>query len=211
MPNRITVLIADDHDVVRAGIRMLLEREQDIEVVGTAATGREAVRLSHELRPNIVLMDISMPDLNGFDATRQIIDELPGVRILVLTMHVNPSMANKMLKAGASGYMTKSSAADQLVPAIRSVNDGKVFISSEIERVLSAERMALRSPDLLTSREREVLQLLAEGRTSYEIAQKLSLSVKTVSTYRMRISDKLGLSSMAELTRYAIREGLTSL
>ncbi|OGR08378.1 MAG: DNA-binding response regulator [Desulfobacca sp. RBG_16_58_9] len=212
----IKVLIADDHQIMREGLRAMLEKEHDIVVLGEAEDGRMIERLARELAPDVIIMDVAMPDLNGIEATRQIVAELPGVKIIALSMHDDRRFVLNMLKAGAAGYMLKDSAFTDLAKAIRVVMSGKTYLSHEVTDIVvkdyvsssqSAESSAFH---LLSPREREVLQLLAEGKTSALIGEKLHISVKTVETHRQQIMVKLKIRSVAELTKYAIREGLTS-
>jgi DNA-binding NarL/FixJ family response regulator len=209
------VLIADDHRMIREGLRSLIEREPDLEVVGEADNGREAVALAKKLAPDVVVMDIGMPDLNGMEATRQILDQSARVRILALSMHADRRYAAGMLRAGAKGYVVKKAAYDELIAAIRTVAAGQSFLSAQVASVvvddysrrLSASDASAFS--VLTEREREIVQLVAEGRTTKEIADALGVSAKTVDTHRQNIMDKLDLHSVAEITKYAVREGLT--
>jgi two-component system response regulator NreC len=213
--NKIRVLIAEDHTIVRKGLRSLLESEVGIEVVGEAENGRDALAKVQQHCPDIVLMDISMPDLNGFEATRQIKQHCPEVKVLVLTMHANEEYVWQILRAGASGYVVKHAAPDELILAIQSVFRGDSFLSPSISKTVIAGYLqqveALPEKvgaDLLTPREREVLQLLAEGHATRDIAERLYLSVKTVETHRAHILDKLNLHNTAELVKYAIRTGV---
>jgi two-component system response regulator NreC len=210
------VLIADDHRIVREGLRAMLEKEHDIKVVGDAADGRVAQRLARDLTPDVVIMDVNMPELNGIEATRQIAAELRGVKIIALSMHEDRRFVLNMLKAGASGYMLKDDAFRNLAKAVRMVAANKTYLSHEISELLEnhcrTSSISLESKDfeLLSCREREVLQLVAEGKTSHQIADSLHISVKTVETHRGQLIAKLKVKSVAELTKYAIREGLTS-
>jgi len=211
------VLLADDHQIVRDGLHNLLEKDAGIKVVGEAVDGREAVQLVRKLVPDVVIMDIAMPDLNGIEATRQVVTEHPGVKVIALSMHSDKRFASEMLKAGASAYLLKDSAFEELITAIQTVMNGKVYISPGVAGAV-VETLKLRpgKPEssvfsLLTDREREVLQLIAEGRNTKEIASFLHLSIKTVETHRTNIMTKLDMHSIADLTKYAIREGLTSL
>ena len=212
----VDVLIADDHQMVREGLRSLLTEEPGIRVVGEAAEGRTTVRLARELAPDVIIMDVAMPDLNGIEATRQIVAELPGVKIIALSMHDDRRFVLNMLKAGAAGYMLKDSAFTDLAKAIRVVMAGKTYLSHEVADIVVKDYVSSSQPTessafhLLSPREREVLQLLAEGKTSAQIGEKLHISVKTVETHRQQIMVKLKIRSVAELTKYAIREGLTS-
>ena len=209
------VLLADDHKILREGLRTLLEQEKDICVVGEADNGRSSVKLTGELAPDVVIMDVAMPDLNGIDATRRITEIQPRARVLALSMHSDGRYVKGMLQAGARGYILKDCAAEELTHAIRTVMSGQIYVSpgvtgaivNDYVRQLSATDV----PATLTHREREVLQLLAEGSSTANIAVELHLSVKTIETHRKRIMDKLGLRSIAELTKYAIREGITTL
>lgn len=212
------IILADDHKVMRAGLRNLISQEPDLEVVAEASTGREAVELCHKHEPDLVLMDIAMPELNGIEACRQVRAELPRVRVLALSMHADKQYAAGMLGAGASGYLLKDCAYDELVEAIRTVASGRTYLSPEITGVVLrdyVDRLSGAEADsafsVLTDREREVLQLVAEGHTTKQIAEKLYVSVKTVESHRQNIMDKLEIRTIAELTKYAIREGLTSL
>ena len=213
----IRILLADDHKITRQGLRSLLEKQDDMEVVAEAEEGRTAVRLAREFSPHIVIMDVSMPDLNGVEATRQIVERTPDVRVIALSMHSDSLFVTEMLKSGASGYLLKDCAFEELTLAIRAVVDGKTYLSPSISGVVvddylhSLSKTAYAGPDILTNREREVLQLLAEGNSTKKIALKLHISVKTVETHRRQIMDKLDIDSVAELTKYAIRKGFTSL
>jgi DNA-binding NarL/FixJ family response regulator len=208
------ILLADDHQIVCDGLRMVLENEGGMQVAGTASTGREAVRLTRELQPDVVIMDVAMPELNGIEATRQIVDAQPGTRVIGLSMHADKRFIRGMLEARAAGYLLKECAAAELALAIRTVVGGRIYLSPAITGVVVEDYVGHRGDErrrLLTPREREVLQLLAEGNSTREIAQSLFISVKTVETHRRQIMEKLNIHSVAELTKYAIREGLTSL
>jgi DNA-binding NarL/FixJ family response regulator len=213
---KIKILLADDHKIVRDGLRALIERYPDMEVVAEAADGRTAVRLAKELAPNVAIMDISMPDMNGIEAARQIVAEAPRVKILTLSMHSDGRYVKQLFSAGSSGYLLKECAVDELVNAIHAVAGNQIYLSPRITHVvlteyLSKQPMAEASVfSVLTAREREVLQLMAEGKTTKEIAYSLDLSVKTVEAHRQKIMEKSNIHSIAELTKYAIREGLTS-
>lgn len=212
----IKILLADDHEIMRAGLRSLLDKEPGMEVVAEAENGRKAVQLARELSPDVVVIDVTMPDLNGIEATRQILSEVSAVKVLALSMHSDEQFVVEMLTAGASGYLLKDCAVDELCTAIRAVVANQTFLSSEIANVVVKDylrRLSIKdfSPgSVLTSREREVLQLVAEGKTSKKIASLLHVSVKTVEAHRQQIMDKLGIRSVAELTKYAIRKGITS-
>lgn len=211
------VLLADDHKIMSSGLRTLLEKEPDIEVAGEASDGREAVRLTDELAPEVVIMDIAMPDLNGIEATRQIISSGSRSRVIALSMHADKRYVSEMLKAGASGYLLKDCSFEEITNAIRAVRDGKTYLSPAIAGVVVEEYVGQLPQDeesgfsVLTAKEREVLQLLAEGYTTKQIAGRLHVSAKTVETHRQHIMTKLDIHSVAELTKYAVREGLTSL
>jgi len=209
------IVLADDHQLMRQGLRGLLDREPDMEVVGEADGGRSALALVAELAPNVVIMDVAMPDLNGVEATRKIVAGFPGVRVIALSMHADKRFVAGMLKAGASGYLLKDCAFAELAGAVRTVAAGQVYLSPGIAGLVAEEFAGRFAPDRpgspLTGREREVLQLIAEGQATKQIAVRLGLSVKTVETHRRQMMDKLGLHSVAELTKYAIREGLTAL
>ncbi len=215
---KIRVLLAEDHTIVRKGIRSLLDDQANIEVIGEAEDGREAIEKVEELSPDIILMDNTMPILNGLEATRQIKKRFPEVKILILTMHTNEEYIFQFLRAGASGYLVKQTAPTELVPAIEAVCRGDSFLSPSISRTIIDEfvRQAEAtgkwdSYDSLTDREREVLQLLAEGFSSKEIADHLHISVKTVGVHKINLMHKLNLHSQSELTKYAIRKGIISL
>ncbi len=211
------ILLADDHRIMREGLLSLFEKEDDLEVVGEAENGRQAVRLARELAPDVVVMDVAMPDLNGIEATRQVLAELPATKVLALSMHKNKQFVIEILKAGASGYVLKDGAFDELVHAIRAVLANRFYLSPEVTGAVIDDAVHFLPPEpgsaslRLSSREREVLQLLAEGRSTRQIAQHLNISIKTVETHRQHIMQKLDLHSVAELTKYAIREGLTSI
>jgi DNA-binding NarL/FixJ family response regulator len=217
MTSKIRTLIADDHTLLRNGICALLEDEPDIMIVGEASDGREAVRLAGQLKPNVVLMDIAMPLLNGLEATRQIKHEHPEINVLVLTMYDNEEYFREMLEVGASGYIIKRAAASELVTAIRAVYNGEAVLSPAITRFLLEDylnhdiRSEKDDPNALSSREREVLQLIAEGRTSREIAEILNLSVKTVQSHRTSLMQKLDLHDRGDLIKYAIQKKIIEL
>ncbi len=212
----IRIVIVDDHRIVREGLRGLLEAQTDMEVVAEASDGRSALRLVQEHSPSVVVMDVSMPDLNGIEATRQITGHVPGVRVLALSMHYDGRFVAGMLGAGAVGYLSKDCASDELVAAIHAVVANQTYLSPAMAQVVvrdyisSLERAQMTVLSVLTPREREVLQLIAEGATVKETASKLCLGAKTVETHRQHLMEKLGVRSIAELTKYAIREGLTS-
>ncbi len=215
---RIRVLLAEDHTIVRKGLRLLLDAESDIEVIGEAKDGREAIRQVEQLHPDIVVMDIAMPGLNGLEATRRIKKRFPDVEILILSMHATEEYIFQILRAGALGYVVKQSAPSELVLAIQNVWQGELFLSATISKRVIAEfiRRGERtteqdSHDQLTDREREVLQLIAEGHSNRQIAESLHISVKTVETHRAHVMDKLDIRGTAGLTRYAIRTGIISL
>jgi DNA-binding NarL/FixJ family response regulator len=209
--------LADDHKIIRDGLRSLLGKEEDMVVVAEAENGRKALKLTRKLSPDVIIMDVSMPDLNGIDAARQIIGEQPGLKIVALSMHSEKQFVEGMLKAGVSGYLLKDTAFEELIKAIRVVCAGKKYLSPDVTDIVLNEFISPtittddQSATALTTREREVLQLIAEGRSTKEVAGKLHISVKTVETHRKNIMDKLGLHTVAELTKYAVREGITSL
>jgi RNA polymerase sigma factor (sigma-70 family) len=234
------VLLADDHRIVREGLKSLLQSQPDLEVIAEASDGRQAVEMARDLEPDVVVMDVAMPQLNGIEATRQLAGDDRGMKIVALSMHSDRRYVSEALKAGASGYVLKDGAFDELISAIRSVIADRVYLSPRVAGVVvddyvrrlparggasaksparaesadadGAESARARSAfDTLTPREREVLQLMAEGYATKEVAHRLHVSVKTVETHRRQIMEKLDLHSVAELTKYAIREGLTTL
>jgi DNA-binding NarL/FixJ family response regulator len=213
----IKIILADDHQIVRHGLRSLLSAEPDMQVVGEADNGRAVVKLVQEKSPQIVIMDISMPDLNGIEATRQILAENPGIKIIALSMHSDSLFVLNMFKAGASGYLLKDCALEELVKAVRTVLSRKIYLSPGISDIVIKDFVIGWSPSessaysILTTREREVLQLMAEGKSTNQIAESLCVSVKTVEAHRKQLMNKLDIHSVAELTKYAIRQGLTSL
>jgi DNA-binding NarL/FixJ family response regulator len=213
--NTIRILLAEDHTIVRKGLRSLLDGEAGIRVVGEAADGREAVAKVGQLLPDVVVMDIAMPALNGLEATRQIRNRFPKVKVLILTMHADEEYIPQVLQAGASGYVVKQAAPEELVSAVQAVYQGELFLSPSISRTVTQEyaRQAEASTgqdhdDPLTPREREVLQLIAEGQPPRQIAHLLCISIKTVETHRAHLMGKLDAHSTAELTQYAIRKGI---
>ncbi len=212
---KIRVLLADDHTILRAGLRMMIDAQPDIEVVGEASDGRQALAEAQRLQPDIVLMDITMPEMNGIEATRQIKRALDSTRVLILTMHENEEYLFQVLRAGASGYILKEAAGAELISASRIVCSGRFYMSPSaqsmmvgdyLQRVRSGEERD--SYSALTEREREILKLVAEGHTNNQIAERLVISPKTVDTHRTHIMDKLNLHSRAELVKYAMRRGL---
>jgi DNA-binding NarL/FixJ family response regulator len=211
------ILIADDHRLFRDGLRHLLDGHENFVVVGEAADGLEAIAAARRLRPDIVLMDISMPALNGIEATRRMLSEVGAARVIMLSMHSDRRFVIESLKAGAVGYLLKDSAFEELLAALKTVSANRVYLSrlvndSVVNEYVSTVKRSPRSAfSLLTGREREVLQLLAEGKTTKETAVRLNVSIKTIETHRKQIMDRLGLRSVAELTKYAVREGLTAL
>ena len=213
----IKIVMADDHKVVLDGLKSLIEKESDMEVVGEANDGRTTLNVVRKVIPDVVIMDISMPGLNGVEATQQITTETPEIKVIALSMHEEKRFVKGMLKAGASGYLLKECPFEEVVSAIRTVCAGRTYICSGITGVVIKDYVHQMSKtesilaSLLTKREREVIQLLAEGKTTKEIASELYISVKTVATHRDRIMKKLGIHSIAGLTKFAVREGLSSL
>ncbi len=213
----IKILIADDHKILRDGLRSMLDNYPEIEVIAEADNGRKTVQLVKQLSPDVVIMDIAMSELNGIEATRKITDEKPGIKVIALSMHSDRRFVAEMLKAGASAYLLKDSDFGELITAIRAVVANKTYLSPAITDIVVED--FVRHPakhessvySILSNREREVLQLLAEGNNTKEIASHLGVSIKTVEAHRIKIMNKLGIYSVAELTKYAIREGLTSL
>ena len=211
----IRILLADDHAVVRDGVRALLEKQSDMAVIAEAADGRDAVRLAEELAPDVAIMDIAMPNMNGIEATRRILAAHPRTAVVVLSMHQDESYVLGSLKAGARGYLLKDSLRSEIVEAVRTVSQGRSFLTRRISRMMQEdyiremEQRGLEdSYDLLTDREREVLQLAAEGKPNKEIAGALNISLTTVETHRTHILQKLGLHSVPELILYAVRKGI---
>jgi two-component system response regulator NreC len=206
----IRILLADDHALVRHGFRMILAAQPDMEIAGEAGNGREAVELCQKLKPDVVVMDVTMPELNGIEATRRLIELSPRTRVLALSMHKDAVYVREILRAGARGYLLKDSADTDLLAAVRAVAKGEGYLSPGVsDAVLSDYRRHVTDPlDLLTTREREVLQLIAEGKTNKEIATSLNLSVYTIEAHRGRLMEKLNLHSTGELVRFAVRSGL---
>jgi two-component system, NarL family, response regulator NreC len=206
----IKILLADDHTIVRQGLKLILSANADLQVVGEAANGNEAVELAHKLKPDMVLMDVAMPELNGIEATRRMVEANPRLRVLVLSMHKEAVYVREILKAGARGYILKDAIDTELLNAVRSVARGDGYISPAVSgALLSDYRQNVTDPiDLLSSREREVLQLIAEGKTNKEVATRLNLSVYTVDSHRGKIMEKLNLHSTGELVRFAMKHGL---
>jgi DNA-binding NarL/FixJ family response regulator len=213
--NNIRVLLADDHIIMRKGLRLLLERQPNITVVGEASDGRQCVELAQAEKPDVVIMDLAMPNLNGIEAARQIVAQNPEVAVAVLSMHSDESYVIRALKAGARAYLLKDSAESDLIGAIGALSEGKSFFSPAISRLLvedymrALERKGVEdSYELLTTREREILQLLAEGKSNKEVANMLNLSLYTVETHRTHILQKLNLHTVPELILYAVRKGI---
>lgn len=214
---KMRILLADDHAVTRAGLRLLLERQPNIEVVGEAENGRELVELATALTPDIAVVDIAMPNLNGIEATRQIVAKQPRLSVVILSMYSDETYVMRALEAGARAFLLKDSAIADLTGAVEAVSQGKAFFSPKISRILAEDyvrtlkqRNAVDTYELLTPREREIIQLLAEGKTNKEVATLLNISVYTVETHRNRILQKLGLHNTAELVLYAVRKRIIS-
>jgi len=213
----IRVVLVEDHTIVRQGLRTLLEKGPDLEVSGETGSGREAVELVRKLIPKVVIMDITLPGLNGIEATQQITAEFPDTKVLILSIHSDARFVARALKAGASGYLLKDCAFEELISAISAVVANRTYLSPRIANIVVKEYLrGLRDKEsstfsTLTRREREILQLIAEGQTTKEIAFSLGISVKTVETHRRNLMEKLGTNTLAELIKYAFREGLTSL
>jgi len=212
------ILLVDDHQIMREGLMSLMAGEPDLEVVGDASDGRQAVQLAKRLKPDLVVMDISMPGLSGIEATRQILNELDRVRVLALSMHADPRFVAGALEAGAHGYMIKDCTSQDLLECIRTVGGGGTYLSPQVAEVVVkgfvrrlGEETGTPPASVLTPREREVLQLLVEGHTVRAIAERIHLGVKTVETHRRNIMEKLGLKNLVDLIKYAMREGVVSL
>lgn len=214
---KITVLLADDHTFIRSGLRSIIARQEDMEVIAEASTGREAIDICNHLKPRVAVIDIAMPELNGLDAATQIVVSECGTNVIVLSMHSDETYINRALTAGVKGYLLKDSAEADLVNAVRAAADGRTFFSPKVSDTLMQDyvrylrqRELQDSYDLLSPREREVLQLLAEGRTNKEVANKLNLSVTTVETHRNNLMHKLDLHSTADIVLYAVRKKIIS-
>lgn len=206
----IRVILADDHAIVRNGLNSLLHAEPDIKVIGEAANGREAVRLAHRSSPDVVVMDMAMPELNGIEATREIREANPSIQVVILSMHSTSEHIFQAQRAGALGYVLKEAASTELLEAIRAVHLGRQYLSKNLKETIVEDRHLDKSPlERLTTREREVLQLTVEGKSIAQIASILSLSPKTVATYRTRLMRKLGLNDLVGLIKFAIQHGLT--
>ncbi len=214
----IRILLADDHKILRHGLRSLIEQQRDLEVIAEAEDGRTALKLAGKLSPDVVIIDIAMPYLNGIEATRMITSQKPSPRVIALSMHSDRRFVMGMFKAGASAYLLKDSAFEELIQAIHVVLENRTYLSPLLADVVLKDYIRRFPPDdagsvhnILSAREREVLQLIAEGKSTKQIAENLTVSVKTIETHRQQIMAKVGVRSIAELTKYAIREGLTSL
>jgi RNA polymerase sigma factor (sigma-70 family) len=215
---KIRVLVADDHAIIREGLRVMLGNQPDMEVVAVATNGREAIQLVDEHGPDVAVMDISMPELNGVEAIQQILPKHPHMQVVVLSIHENKPYVHRALKAGAMGYLLKETAGLEVVDAVRAVQRGERYLSQRIADLLTTESfqkleslIEVSPLEALSPREREILQLVAEGKTSQEIAERLSISPKTVDTYRSRLMHKIGVEDMAGLVRFAIQHGVISL
>lgn len=212
-----SIVLVDDHEIVRQGLKALIEKRPEMQVVGEGKNGREAIRLSSQLKPDVIIMDISMPDMNGIEATGQIVAESAGVKVIALSMHSDKRFVLGMLKAGAVGFLLKESAFAELITAIDAVMADQIYLSPKIagsvitDYLQSIPDEEISAANVLTTRERTVLQLIAEGRTTREMADCLNISVKTVEARRKKIMEKLNLHSVAALIKFALREGLTSL
>ena len=214
---QVNIIIADDHKIIRDGLRALIEKHSNLKLVAEAGDGYSSIELSRQHNPDVVIMDVNMPNLNGMEATKQIVAQFPDTKIIALSMHSDRRFVIEMLRAGASGYMLKDCAFEEMVRAINEVLTGRIYLSPAIASVVvddyinQLDKRNDTAITILTDREREVLQLLAEGNSTKEIAFKVNISVKTVETHRKKIMDKLDIHTIAELTKFAIREGLTSL
>ena len=214
---KLRIVLADDHRIIREGLKALLDKQTDTEVIAEAEDGRTAVELSRNLKPDVVIMDVTMPDLNGIGATRQIVSKLSGIKVIALSMHSNKKFVTEMLSAGAMGYVLKESAFEELHDALHAVMNNQTYVSPDIADLVGrdyayhVDKKGFAVSPELTNREREVLQLIAEGKTTQEIASSLHVNAKTVATHRKQLMDKLNIKSIPELTKYAIREGLTPL
>ena len=213
----IKILLCDDHQILRQGLRALLDRNPDIEVIGEAEDGWSVLRMAEELSPDVIVMDVSMPNMNGIEATRQIVTRDPNIKVIALSVYSDKKFIFGMMKAGASGYLVKDCVFDELIEAIRTVSINRTYLSPSIcdivikDCISRLQKDELSVSSILTTREREVLQLIAEGKTTKEIASLLNLSVKTIETHRQQTMIRLNIRNVAELTKYAVREGLTSL
>jgi DNA-binding NarL/FixJ family response regulator len=213
---QITVLLAEDHTIVRQGLRLLVEADGDIKIVGEAKTGREAVQMTRELHPDVIVMDVAMPLLNGLEATRQILKAFPGTKILILSAHSDPEYVEQVVKAGALGYLVKQSSGDVLAKAIRELHKGQTFftpaiakrLKDEFQKPIDGVGLRKKKDHQLTSREVELLQLIAEGQANKQIASELSISIKTVEKHRQHLMEKLNIHDIAGLTRFAISAGI---
>jgi two-component system, NarL family, response regulator NreC len=209
MPTKTRILLADDHAVVRQGFKLILNQQPDLEVIGEASSGRDALQMVYQLSPDMVIMDIAMPDMNGVEATRRILENYPACKVLVLSMHKDAVYVRESLRAGAKGYLLKDAIDQDLLRAVRAVAGGDGFLSPEISGTVLDDYQQTEDPfDRLTAREREVLQLLADGKVAKEIATALDVSIYTVDAHRGRIMKKLGLRSSTELVKFAMRRGL---
>ncbi len=213
----ITIFLADDHAVLRDGMKFMIEAQANMQVVGMAANGREAVQKIEQLSPNVAIMDISMPELNGIEATQQVSDLSPQTRVIILSMHHSPEHINRALQAGARGYLLKESASNEIIEAITQVNAGQRYLSQKVsaqmvDQLLNPKETGSGANALasLSPREREVLQLVVEGKTTAEISDSLALSTRTIDNYRSRIMQKLGINTLPDLVKFAIRHGITS-
>jgi len=210
----IRIILADDHAILRHGLSKSFQQEEEFKVIGQAKDGRSTVELVKELSPDVVVMDIAMPDMNGMEATRQIMKECPQVKVVGLSMHSSNKYVREMFRAGAKGYLLKDCPFEELIQAIRIVVDGKTYVSPSVGHTIVEDYISKPDDDksafhVLSQREREVLQLLAEGKTTKQVAKQLHISPKTVEAHRLRVMAKLGIDNIAQLTKYAVQEGLT--
>lgn len=212
----IKILLADDHAILRHGLSQMLQQQEDMEIVGQASDGISAIQLARELHPDVIIMDIRMPDMNGIEACREILRDCPERKIISLSMHSSKRFVIEMFKAGASGYLLKDCDFEELAEAIRTVMGGKTYLSPSISDVIVDHYVRSKEPDkssvfsVLSKRERQVLQLLAEGKTTKQVGLQLHISPKTVEAHRLNIMNKLNIDNIAQLTKYAIQEGITS-